>query len=108
LTSDLEDPNSWNRKALATLIAEEDGAAIRNRLRVLTPTRNLPALVHAKIILVDHENGYLGSANLSQSAMESNFELGLSLSAEQVKALESLLTFFEAQNYINDCTTTVL
>jgi phosphatidylserine/phosphatidylglycerophosphate/cardiolipin synthase-like enzyme len=60
------------------------------------------------MILVDHQAGYIGSANFSQSAMDFNFELGVELSALQVRALESLLSFFEAENLITDCTTAVL
>jgi len=107
LTTSL-DTGGWNRKAIAALVDDEDGALVRSRLRVLAPTENLPALIHAKIILADHRRGYLGSANLSQSAMDSNLELGLSLTPQQVSSLESLISLLEAQNYILDCTTTVL
>jgi phosphatidylserine/phosphatidylglycerophosphate/cardiolipin synthase-like enzyme len=107
LTTDLEHADAWNRRAIATLIDGEDGALVRNRLRVLAPSEDLPALIHAKIILVDHCRGYLGSANLSQSAMDSNLELGLSLDPNQVNALESLISLLEAQNLIVDCTATV-
>ena len=104
LTTSLEHPDSWNRKAITALIEGEDGGLVRNRLRVLAPSKSLPALIHAKIILVDHCRGYLGSANLSQSAMDSNLELGLSLDPNQVSALESLISLLEAQSLIVDCT----
>ena len=107
LTSNLEDARGWNRKAIAALVENEDGALVRSRLRVLTPTERMPALIHAKIILVDHRRGYLGSANLSRSAMDSNLEVGLSLAPAQVSALESLIKLLEAQSFIVDCTTRV-
>lgn len=108
LTGDVRDPAAWNRRALATLVEDQDGALVRSRLRILTPTEALPALIHAKMILTDHQHGYLGSANLSQSAMDSNLELGVSLAPVQVRALESLIGMFESQSYIVDCTTSIL
>jgi phosphatidylserine/phosphatidylglycerophosphate/cardiolipin synthase-like enzyme len=102
LTSDLNNNNGTNRRALNTLVYGNEGALIRNRLRILTATDKLPALIHAKIILVDHARGYLGSANLSQSALDQNFELGVALPENQVRSLESLLAYFEAQGLITD------
>jgi phosphatidylserine/phosphatidylglycerophosphate/cardiolipin synthase-like enzyme len=100
LTSNLEENNGANQRALNALVEGDEGALIRNRLRILTATDKLPALIHAKIILVDHKRGYLGSANFSQSALDRNFELGVALSPNQVRSLESLLAFFEAQGLI--------
>ena len=108
LTGDLEDSQGCNRRSLSGLVEGERGSAIRKRLRVLTATERLPALIHAKLILADHRTGYLGSANFSRSAMDSNFELGVELCTSQVRALESLLDFFEAENFITDCTATIL
>jgi phosphatidylserine/phosphatidylglycerophosphate/cardiolipin synthase-like enzyme len=108
LTSSLEQAAGRNRKAIAALVEGEDGALVRSRLRVLAPTENLPALIHAKIILIDHCRGYLGSANLSQSAMDYNLEVGLSLAPAQVSALESLIKLLEAQNFVVDRTAVVL
>jgi cardiolipin synthase len=104
LTSDLNQNNRANRRALNTLVDGNEGALIQNKLRILTATDKLPALVHAKIILVDHARGYLGSANLSQSALDQNFELGVALSENQVRSLESLLAYFESQGLISDIT----
>lgn len=84
LTSNLEENNGANQRALNALVEGDEGALIRNRLRILTATAKLPALIHAKIILVDHKRGYLGSANFSQSALDRNFELGVALSPNQV------------------------
>jgi phosphatidylserine/phosphatidylglycerophosphate/cardiolipin synthase-like enzyme len=100
LTNNLEHNNGANRQALKALLEGDEGALIRNKLRILTATDKLPALVHAKIILVDHKRGYLGSANFSQSALDRNFELGVALPPNQVRSLESLLAFFEAQGLI--------
>ena len=108
LTSNLKEARGWNRKAITALVEDDDGALVRSRLRILAPTENLPALIHAKIILTDHRRGYLGSANLSRSAMDLNLEVGLSLAPAQVGALESLISLLEAQNFVVDYTATVL
>lgn len=107
LTGNLERPNGLNRRALRALVSGDDGAIVSNRLRILTGTETLPALIHAKIILSD-QKGYLGSANFSQGGMDSNFELGVALSKAQVVGLERLLAFFEAQGSIIDCTDMIL
>ncbi len=104
VTGNLDDRNGANRRAVQTLVEGPEGALIRTRLRVLTATDKLPALIHAKIVLADHKQGYLGSANLSQSAMDHNFELGVALPPEQVRSLQALLSFFEAQGLIADST----
>lgn len=104
VTGNLDHRNRANRRALATLVEGSEGAIIRRQLRILTATDKLPALIHAKIILADGKQGYLGSANLSQSALDRNFELGVALQPAQVRSLHSLLSFFEAQGLIKDCT----
>jgi phosphatidylserine/phosphatidylglycerophosphate/cardiolipin synthase-like enzyme len=104
VTGNLDRRNSLNQKALRTLIGGEDGAIIKGRLRVLTATEKLPALIHAKIILADQEHGYLGSANLSQSALDRNFEMGVALRPGQVRSLHSLLSLLEARGLVTECT----
>jgi phosphatidylserine/phosphatidylglycerophosphate/cardiolipin synthase-like enzyme len=104
VTGNLDHQNGANRRAVKTLVEGNEGALIHRRLRILTATEKLPALIHAKIILADQKQGYLGSANLSQSAMDRNFELGVALPPEQVRSLQSLLSFFEARGLITDST----
>lgn len=100
VTDDLDRRNGPNQKALRTLLSGDDGAIIKTRLRVLTATEKLPALIHAKIILADHKQGYLGSANLSQSAMDRNFELGVALVPAQVRSLYALLAILESRGLV--------
>jgi hypothetical protein len=57
VTSDLEERRGANRRALQALIDGEDGTIIKQRLRILTATEKLPALIHAKIILADQKQG---------------------------------------------------
>jgi len=100
VTGDLDRRNGPNQKALRTLVTGIDGQMIKRRLRVLTATEKLPALIHAKLILADQKQGYLGSANLSQSALDRNFELGVALSPAQVKSLHALLALLEARGLV--------
>jgi phosphatidylserine/phosphatidylglycerophosphate/cardiolipin synthase-like enzyme len=108
VTGDLESAESLNRRAVRTLVSGREGSIIKSRLRVLTPTRGMPSLLHAKIILCDKRQGYLGSANFSQSAFDKNFELGVALGSSQVRGLERLLNYFESKNLLEDCTDSVL
>lgn len=105
VTSDLDRRNSPNAKALRALVLGEDGEIIKRRLRVLTATDKLPVLIHAKIIIADQKQGYLGSANLSRSALDRNFELGVALSRAQVRSVDSLLSLLEARSLITDSAT---
>ncbi len=104
VTGDLNQRTGVNRRALRALVEGEDGAIIKQRLRILTATEKLPALIHAKIILADEKQGYLGSANLSRNALGKNFELGVSLSLPQLRSLHSLLALLESRGMIAECT----
>src|ERR1044071_568415 len=103
ITGDLTDEAGFNRRAIKALVSGEEGAIIRPRLRILAGSASMPELLHAKIILCDNTKGYLGSANLSQSALDKNFEVGVALASGQVRALERLFSVFEAQGLIEDC-----
>jgi phosphatidylserine/phosphatidylglycerophosphate/cardiolipin synthase-like enzyme len=107
VTGGLKEGESLNTHAIRALVTGREGALIKSRLRVLTPTKGMPSLLHAKIILCDKRQGYLGSANFSQSALDKNFEVGVALGSSQVRALERLLNFFESQNLLEDCTDAV-
>jgi phosphatidylserine/phosphatidylglycerophosphate/cardiolipin synthase-like enzyme len=104
LTGELNDTEGWNRRALRDLVEGVEGALIRNRIRILTGTQALPILFHAKLIIADGERGYLGSANLTGSGLSKNFEVGTALGMSQAEALDTLVSFFEAQGLIEDCT----
>ena len=108
ITGDLSDEDGFNRRAIQALVSGDEGAIIRPRLRILSGSDSMPELLHAKIILCDNIQGYLGSANLSQSALNKNFEVGVALASGQVRSLERLFSFFEAQGFIEDCSENVL
>lgn len=97
VTGDLDADGQRNRRAIHELISGDAGAIIARRLRVLTATETLPVLLHAKLVVVDGSHGYIGSANLSWHAMESNLEIGVSLSSPQASALEDLIAYFEGR-----------
>lgn len=104
VTTDINDANSWNRRAIATLIEGSEGAFIRRRIRILGGSDEFPAFVHAKVIVADGARAYLGSANLSSGGLDRNFELGVSLMPDQAASLERLIDFFEAQGFLLDMT----
>ena len=107
VTGDLEKEHGYNRQAIKALVEGENGHAIRQRLRVLTPATDVLPLLHAKIVVVDSAQGYLGSANLSRSALESNFEVGVTLSKIQASSIDALIGFFEAQGVLREVTESV-
>ena len=71
------------------------------------PYVDLPDAYHSKIIIVDANRGYLGSANISFSAFEKNFEVGVSLSREQASSLENLVLHWESSGLLRDCTSSI-
>ncbi|MCB9719739.1 MAG: phospholipase D family protein [Candidatus Omnitrophica bacterium] len=108
ITSDLDGEIRQNKKALRSLVSGEQGRRIRNRLRVLTGRRDLSILLHSKIIIVDSFCGYLGSANITFSAFQKNFEVGVSLSPKQSKSLEELIKYWESSGMLTDSTNSFL
>lgn len=54
---------------------------------------------HAKLLLVDNEKGYLGSANYSESGLSNQFELGVPLTPEQTNHLTTLIDYWLDNQY---------
>lgn len=104
VTGDLDDPTGPNQRALRHLVEGEEGQLVHQRLRVLSGRGETPTLFHAKIIISDRIRGYLGSANLSLGGLARNFEVGTALTPAQAAALDDLITYFEAQGLLKDCT----
>lgn len=104
VTGNLAEASGWNRRAIKTLFSGVAGSKVRARCRVLVGATELPILLHAKIIAVDGERGYLGSANFSWSALEKNFELGVELGKTQTRSLVDLVTHLENTRLLVDCT----
>ncbi len=104
VTGDFEKDTSYNRQALLELVNGEKGNVIQSRLRILQGIEGLSILLHSKIIIIDSKTGYLGSANISFSAFEKNFEVGVKLSADQAASFESLVSFWESSGLLKDVT----
>lgn len=102
VTSDLDEIDGMNRRALAVLLEGWEGAIIRQRLRLLSGGRQFPVLLHAKIVVADGRYGYLGSANLSARAFNENFEVGAPLSSAQARTLADLVAYLEAEGLLID------
>lgn len=102
LTGDLDANGALNRKALETLFRGDGGARLRERVRVLVCSDRLPVLFHAKLVIADAERGYIGSANVSASAMGENFEIGCALGAKQAESMDKLVDFLEAKGFVVD------
>ena len=104
VTGGLQDLNGYNRRSIAALLEGSAGELIRPRLRVLAVSESLAEMVHAKCIVADGKRGYLGSANLSVSGLEKNFELGVTLDEADAFTLDQLIAHFESNGGLEDRT----
>ncbi|MHB8719433.1 MAG: phospholipase D-like domain-containing protein [Candidatus Dormibacteria bacterium] len=100
VTGSLDADGGRNQKALTALLGGETGALIGKHLRVLNAAESLPVLLHAKVVIADGCRGYIGSANLSWHAMESNLEVGVLLSHRQAETLEQLVAYLEGRSML--------
>ena len=96
ITAPLDDNEMRNRRAIHELQDGEDGGLIARRLRVLVPAPTFEQLIHAKLVVVDRQRGYIGSANLSWHGMESNLELGVCFEPNQAAAVAAIFEHLEA------------
>lgn len=62
------------------------------------PPGTSAALPHAKLLLCDGRVGYLGSANMSLHGLREQFEVGVRLGGDAVRALEQALDALVARN----------
>jgi len=96
ITAPLDENERRNRQAIEELTDGDEGRFIERRLRVLVPAPTFDQLIHSKLIVVDGQRGYLGSANFSWHGMESNLELGVCLEASQAAAIAGIFEHLEA------------
>ena len=69
---------------------------VRGRLRVSEVQTHLSSLgSHAKVIVVDSERGYVGSANLTAAGLGRHVEIGVELGGPQVAELTRILVALE-------------
>lgn len=68
----------------------------RGRLRVTEVQTHLSSLgSHAKVIVIDSQRGYVGSANLTAAGLGRHVEIGVELAGPQVAELTRVLTALE-------------
>ena len=48
-------------------------------------------IIHAKILIVDEDRGYLGSANFTEQGLQRHFELGIEMNNQQAKLALQML-----------------
>lgn len=99
IVSDIE--STMNKAALKYLmknVVMKKGKS--NCIRIFEPLykENNSLWFHAKLLLIDDEKGYLGSANFSERALNSQFELGVILEKEQIMPLIDLIDFWIKDN----------
>lgn len=90
------EPAAANIAALCSLFDSLGGSTLLHRTRVLSARSGEP-FIHAKLVVADARNGYIGSANLSARGLGQNFELGVRLTPSQARATEELLDWLESQ-----------
>jgi hypothetical protein len=99
IVSDMED--TINKKAFEFLI-NNISLYNNNCVKIYEPVDKLNNKLwfHAKVLLVDRKKGYLGSANYSERALSSQFELGVPLVEKQANALATLIDFWIKNSYL--------
>jgi len=71
------------------------------RIRIYLHQANIKSALnypHAKCLVVDSTYGYLGSANFTGQGMEGHFELGVSLTQDDVTTLNDILQYLSVQS----------
>lgn len=98
LVNDMEEKN--NSKAF-TFLSENIKLVNNNKIRIYEPIEreNDKLLFHAKLLLVDGEKGYLGSANYSERGLSSQFEIGIPMRINQIKPLMELVDYWINNSY---------
>ena len=96
ITGDLKNRGGLNWKSVNGVLGKAGDPLLRERLRVLTSKEHFCPLLHAKLIVVDGNAGYLGSANLSASGLTHNFEIGVSQARRQAAAIEQVIDYWES------------
>lgn len=83
-----------NRKAFEYLLEQSLHENIQMRIFEPLEKQEKKLWFHAKLLLIDQEKGYMGSANFSERALQTQFELGVPLNEQQTKSLVQLIDFW--------------
>ena len=108
VTSNIASWKENNIEAFMELVSGNSGNSIKEKLRILIGSKQLSELLHSKIIVVDSKTGYLGSANITYSAFEKNFEIGVKLSSSQASVITDLFLYWESTGMLVDQTNNLL
>lgn len=97
LTRETEDPDPQLRDTLKALYQHLDGHSrshldVRDLYETDPTTGRQQVATHAKMVVIDEEFCYIGSANLTYHSLLRNFEFGVLLSGE---VTESVATLFD-------------
>jgi phosphatidylserine/phosphatidylglycerophosphate/cardiolipin synthase-like enzyme len=83
-----------NRKAFEYLLEQFLYENIQMRIFEPLEKQEKKLWFHAKLLLIDQEKGYMGSANFSERALQTQFELGVPLNEQQTNSLVQLIDFW--------------
>ena len=81
--------NGDNFRALTTILSNLPAQA-RGRVRIYEFPRELGYL-HAKVLTVDSAKAYIGSANLTDISLKNSFELGVVITGDGVREIDSII-----------------
>jgi phosphatidylserine/phosphatidylglycerophosphate/cardiolipin synthase-like enzyme len=89
IANSLENANKQIR-SLAKILPEKFTKCIHFYYRSNDP-RTDDSILHAKILIVDEDKGYLGSANFTEPGLQRHFELGIEMNTQQAKLASQML-----------------
>ncbi|MFP5263381.1 MAG: phospholipase D-like domain-containing protein [Blastocatellia bacterium] len=91
-TQELDVPNSSNVAGVKKLlsIAHKHTAPLDNCHIVSARKEWSKRLLHAKIIVADHNRAYLGTANLTWAGLQKHFEIGIEIQGTEAQQIEEL------------------
>lgn len=89
IANSLENANKQIR-SLTKMIPEEFTRRISFYYRSNDPHTD-DSILHAKILIVDDDKGYLGSANFTEQGLQRHFELGIEMNNQQAKLASQML-----------------
>lgn len=78
-----------NRNSLRTIMSNLPAQA-RRRIRIYEFPRELGYL-HAKVLTIDSVKAYIGSANLTDISVRNSFELGVVITGDGVREIDSII-----------------
>jgi phosphatidylserine/phosphatidylglycerophosphate/cardiolipin synthase-like enzyme len=91
VTQDAGSPASWASESLKSLCREARG--MQGDLSVYTALEGTPVFLHSKLIVADGEVAIVGSANLTDNALNRNLETGVRAGGSIAVEIERVVKF---------------